>query len=380
MNESGPADDVVDFRLELPGQPLQSHIRVGRGLLAELPRLLESNASAHRYALISDDTVAELYAERLTTALRDTGAAVDLLRVPPGEASKTAKRWSGLVEALAERGFGRDGCVVAVGGGVVGDLAGFVAASYARGVPFVQVPTTLLAMIDASIGGKTGLDLRAGKNLVGAFHQPRLVVIDPAALDSLPLDELRTGLAEAVKHGAIADADYFAWLEGSADRVLDRDPVVLQRLVVGSVRIKTAVVVRDALEAGERAILNFGHTVAHAVERVTDFAVPHGRAVGMGMVLESRIGEAAGRTEAGTADRLARLLAALGLPTRLPDGVSARAVLDAARLDKKARTGAARYALIARIGEAARTADGRWTHAVPDTVAGAAMGTSEPSF
>lgn len=380
MNESGPADDVVDFRLELPGQPLRSHIRVGRGLLAELPALLESNASAHRYALISDDTVAELYAERLTTALRDAGAAVDLLRVPPGEASKTAERWAGLVEALAESGFGRDGCVVAVGGGVVGDLAGFVAASYARGVPFVQVPTTLLAMIDASIGGKTGLDLRAGKNLVGAFHQPRLVVVDPAALDSLPLDELRTGLAEAVKHGAIADADYFAWLEGSADRVLDRDPDVLHRLVVGSVRIKTAVVVRDALEAGERAILNFGHTVAHAIERVTDFAVPHGRAVGMGMVLESRIGEASGRTEPGTADRLARLLAALGLPTRLPDGVSARAVLDAARLDKKARTGAARYALVARIGEPARTADGRWTHAVPDTVASAAIGTSETSF
>ena len=373
MTDPVTQDDDVDLRLELPARSARSRIRVGRGLMARLPELLARHAPAHRYALITDDTVAALYAERALVSLRESGVTADLLRVAPGEASKTPERWASLVEDLAGLGFGRDCCVVAMGGGVVGDLAGFVAASYARGVPVVQVPTTLLAMIDASLGGKTGLDLRGGKNLVGAFHQPQLVVADPSALDSLPDDELSAGLAEAVKHGAIADPEYFAWLEVYPDALLGREPAALDRLVSGSVRIKTALVVRDALETGERAILNFGHTVAHGVERLTDYGLPHGRAVAIGLVAEARIGEAAGITAAGTARRLSALLEALGLPTALPGGLPADAVLEAARVDKKARGGEIRYALVARIGAPARTPDGGWTHPVPDAVAAAAL-------
>lgn len=342
----------------------RTEILIGRGLLDRVPSLLAERAPAPAYAVVSDDTVAELYGAGVRAALVADGRTAELFQFPAGEASKTPRRWEQLVEAFGNMGLGRDGCVVAVGGGVTGDLAGFAAAAYARGVTLVQVPTSLLAMIDASIGGKTGVDLRAGKNLAGAFHDPALVVADPALLDTLPVEELRNGLAEAVKHGAIADAAYFHDIMESADAILAREPGAVDRLVAGSVRVKVGVVTRDARESGERAILNFGHTIGHALERVTDYAVPHGHAVAAGMVTEARIGERSGVTEAGAATTVRAALRAVGLPTGFPPGIDTAALLTAARTDKKARDGRVRYALISRVGAAARTPAGGWTHTV----------------
>src|SRR5690606_4159708 len=199
------------------------------------------------------------------------------------------------------RGFGRDCCVIALGGGVAGDIAGFVAATYMRGVPFVQLPTTLLAMIDASVGGKTGVDTAAGKNLVGAFHAPRIVIIDPLTLRTLPETELRSGLAEAVKHGAILDAAYFDWIADHVDDLLARDHAALEYLIARSVDLKANVVSEDPLESDRRAILNFGHTVGHALERCTNYRLPHGFAVSAGMCAEAALGQAAGFTNRGAA-------------------------------------------------------------------------------
>ncbi|NIP79191.1 MAG: 3-dehydroquinate synthase [Gemmatimonadetes bacterium] len=365
-----------DTRLTLSVEPMGSstEIVVQRGVLARLPELLEEHAPAPAYAVVSDDTVAGLHGGAVSEALEAAGRVTQLFRFPAGETSKSTDTWARLVESFGEMALGRDGCVVAVGGGVTGDLAGFAAATYARGIPLVQVPTSLLAMIDASIGGKTGVDLRAGKNLAGAFHHPRLVVIDPETLETLPDEELRTGLAEAVKHGVIADADYAASLHRDATGILGREPAAIDRLVAGSVAIKTAVVGRDAQETGERAVLNFGHTIGHGVERATGYAVPHGHAVAMGMVAEARIGEEVGITAVGTSDRIVAILEALRLPTALPTHLSPDALIRAAGSDKKAREGVVRYALVDRIGLPARDADGSWTHAVPEPAVRAALG------
>lgn len=339
---------------------------IDRGLFRRLPALLAEQVPAPLYAVVSDATVGGLYGAALTDALREAGSAAELFTFPAGETSKTPARWAELVESFAAAGLGRDGCVVAVGGGVTGDLGGFAAATFARGVRLVQVPTSLLAMIDAAHGGKTGVDLRAGKNLVGSFHQPVLVAVDPELLATLPEAELRTGLAEAVKHGAIVDAGYLETLRASADAILALDPEAIDRVVRGSIRIKTGVVSRDARESGERAILNFGHTIAHGIEQVTDYRIPHGQAVAVGMVTEARIGEHIGVTEAGTSTAIAASLEAFDLPTALPPGLDIDGVVAATRGDKKAREGAARYALIEALGRPARGADGSWTRPVAD--------------
>lgn len=357
-----------DLRLWLApaARGVTTKILVGRGVRSRLPALLDTSAPAPAYAVVSDDHVADLYGEPLRDALRERGRVAELFRFPAGEASKTPARWAELVEGFGAMELGRDGCVVAVGGGVTGDLAGFAAATYARGVTLVQVPTSLLAMIDAALGGKTGVDLAAGKNLAGAFHDPALVAVDPGLLDTLPEEELRRGLAEAVKHGAIADAEYLADLRQSADAILSRHPGAIDRVVSGSVRIKIAVVERDARESGERAILNFGHTIAHAVERVSGYAVSHGEAVAMGMVVEATIGERAGVTRPGTADAIRLPLRALGLPTTIPATVDRAELREATRSDKKTVNRQVRYALIESVGVPARTGDGGWTRVVAD--------------
>lgn len=351
----------------------RTRILVGRGLLDGLPALLAEHAPAPAYAVVADDTVGEAYGRSIREALVRTGHKTELFAFPEGEASKTTERWNDLVEGFAEMGLGRDGCVLGVGGGVTTDLAGFAAATYARGVAYVPVPTSLLGMIDAALGGKTAVDLRAGKNLAGAFHHPPLVVMDPTTLDTLPDYEFRTGLAEAVKHGAIADAGYFDFLAESHKAILNRSPEAVDRVIEGSIRIKVGVVARDAVEAGERAILNFGHTIGHGVERATAYAVHHGHAVAIGMALEARLGERIGVTEAGSARRLSSVLSSLDLTTEVPAHVDTAEVLAAARTDKKAREGKVRYALITRIGEADR-ADGAWTRAVPDDEVAAVLG------
>jgi 3-dehydroquinate synthase len=341
-------------------------VLVGAGLFNSLASILSRFCPAHRYAVVTDDRVAELYAVRLSRMLHAAGSRADVFAFNAGEERKTRETWTLVSDAMLEAGCGRDTALVAFGGGVPGDLGGFVAATYMRGLPFVQVPTSLLAMIDASVGGKTGVDTPAGKNLVGAFHQPQCVIIDPELLQTLPDAHLRAGLAEAVKHGAIADAEYLAWIEQDAERILAGDPQALARLIVRSVEIKAEIVARDEKESGPRKLLNFGHTIAHAVEASSGYSLLHGEAVAMGMVEEARIGERSGVTAQGTSARLRRILTRLGLPTSLPIGLAANEVIEWTRTDKKARNGRVEYALIQEIGVPVAAKEGRWGHAVPD--------------
>ncbi|HUF13712.1 MAG TPA: 3-dehydroquinate synthase [Longimicrobiales bacterium] len=329
----------------------------------------------HACCVISDDVVAPLHARRVADALAADDRHARLLTFPAGEASKSREVWGLLTDALIDARFGRDTVVVAVGGGVTGDLAGFVAATYMRGVPVVHVPTSLVAMVDAAIGGKTGIDVAAGKNLVGAFHAPSAVIVAPGTLRTLPSERLREGLVEALKHGAILDGDYCDWILAHA-RALARgvgaDAAHARALVERSIELKVAVVSEDPLEQGRRAILNFGHTVGHGIERATGYGASHGQAVAHGMIVEARIGEALGATAAGTSARLEQAVAALELPP-LPR-FDAQAVLDSAASDKKNREGALRMVLIRHIGAVARADDGAWTHAVPLDVMRAALG------
>ena len=321
---------------------------------------------AHRWVVITDDVVGPLYAGRVVRSFG--GAAVDVLAMPAGEAHKTRETWARLTDEMLGRGVGRDAAVVALGGGVVGDLAGFVAATFMRGIPVVQAPTSLLAMIDASIGGKTGVDTPAGKNLVGAFHAPALVVMDLEALGTLPPAHLRAGLAEALKHGVVADAGYFARLEADLPALLGpgahRGPAMTE-LVRQSVAIKQDVVRRDAREDGVRKILNFGHTIGHAVEALSGYRLLHGEAVAIGMAVEAALAERLGLAERGTAARVREALGRAGLPTARPADQSPDAILAATRTDKKARAGAVEYALPSRVGAMAG-ADSRWGVRVPD--------------
>lgn len=348
-------------------------ILVGEGLLRRLPGLLAAACPAHRYVVISDDRVAGLYGGGVEEALREAGARVDTLTFPAGEAHKTRESWAILSDAMLAADVGRDGAVLALGGGVTGDLAGFVAATYMRGLPLVQLPTSLLAMIDSSVGGKTGVDTPAGKNLIGAFLQPALVVADTAVLGTLPAAELRAGLVEAVKHGAIADATYFHRIAEGLPAILALHPSEIGPLIVRSVEIKAGVVARDEKEGGPRKMLNFGHTVGHAVEALSGYRLLHGEAIAVGMVVEAAIGEALGITRPGTAGALRDVLLRLEMPVAPPPDMDPEAVVAATRSDKKARQGRVEYSLIDEIGRA-HAAGGRWSVAVEDAVVREALG------
>ena len=343
-------------------------VLIARGALAEVGRIAASTTGAHRYAIVSDESVAPLYAGRVRAALGE--GRTRLYTIPSGEEHKTRASWTTLTDSMLADGFGRDTAIIALGGGVVGDLAGFVAATYMRGVPYIQVPTTLLAMIDASIGGKTGVDTPAGKNLVGAFHQPAAVIADPDVLRTLPQEHLRAGLAEAIKHGVIADAAYFADVVGAAPEIIAGNrsaAAALERVVVRSVSIKADVVKRDEREGGVRKTLNFGHTLGHAIELRSEYRMLHGEAVAVGMVLESRVAERLGIAEPGTSDRVREAVVRTGLPDARPANQAPSDILSATRGDKKARSGVVEYALPARIGAMAGS-DRGWGVAVADEV------------
>lgn len=371
---SGRAGSVMGAVPVRAGEGRASYsVLVGAGLLRTLPGLLAEHARAHRYGLIADATVADLHGRALHRELEAAGVSCEMLTFPAGEASKNRASWGQLTDGLLAAGIGRDGAVLALGGGVTGDLAGFVAATYLRGIPVVQLPTSMVAMVDSSIGGKTGIDVPSGKNLVGAFHPPRLVVADTATLATLPRAERAQGLVEAIKHGAILDRAYLDRLEEELDALLDAAPAETSDAVLRSVEIKARVVTEDEHEAGLREVLNFGHTIGHALEAAADFQLPHGTAVAMGMVLEARLGEELRITRPGTADRLARLLARLALPLAAPQRLDVGAVLGFTRADKKARQGRARYVLIEELGAVSRDEGGRWSRDVPDRVVEAVL-------
>jgi 3-dehydroquinate synthase len=269
---------------------------------------------------------------------------------------------------MLSKRYGRDSAVIALGGGVVGDLAGFVAATLMRGIPVVQIPTTLVAMVDASIGGKTAVDTPAGKNLVGIFHPPAAVLVDPQPLATLSLREMRAGIAEIVKHGVIADEPYLREVASGAQELLSAGGSTSDRmlaLIVRSVEIKADIVSRDEREDGLRKTLNFGHTIGHAVELVSGFSLLHGEAVAIGMALEGRLAESIGVARTGTAATISKALQSAGLPTELPSALDRDAVVEAMRSDKKGVSGKTRFALPARIGAMAGAETG-WTVPVSD--------------
>ncbi len=342
---------------------------LGRDLLAHLPELLGRYCPAPHYAIITDANVGPLYAERAAAALAPH-ARVTVAAFPAGEPHKTRAVWSDLTDRLLAAELGRDGAIVALGGGVVGDLAGFVAATYLRGVPYVQVPTTLLAMIDSSIGGKTGVDTPAGKNLVGAFHQPRAVIADVATLATLPRNHRLAGMAEAIKHGAVADAAYFERLRTLSGAVLagTGEPDALLEIVERSVAIKAAIVAQDEREHGRRAVLNFGHTIAHALEAVTGYELLHGEAVACGMALEAQLGRRLGITAPEAANAIIETVTAYRLPASPPAHADPARLLDAMRHDKKVRDASVRFALLETVGRMHRDPAGTWTTAVDEEV------------
>jgi 3-dehydroquinate synthase len=299
---------------------------------------------------VSDAAIARLHAEPVVRSLGQAGFDITQVSVPDGEQAKRLDIVSGLWDRLLDAGGDRTSTVVALGGGAVGDVAGFAAATYMRGMNLVQVPTTLLAQVDASIGGKTAIDHPRGKNLIGAFHQPRIVIVDPATLTTLPEREFRSGLAEVIKHGIILDADYFADLETSLPALLDRDLATLERVVAGSCRIKARVVERDEQEAELRWVLNYGHTVGHALEAATSFRRwAHGEAVSLGIAAEARLAERLGIGSAATTERQLRLLSAVGLPVNGLQ-VDPATVVEAMSRDKKSRDGRVPFVLAPEIG------------------------------
>ncbi|HEX5755935.1 MAG TPA: 3-dehydroquinate synthase [Arenimonas sp.] len=330
-------------------------IRIGAGLLGA-GDALEGLLPGRHVLLVSDANVATHYLAPLQALLADKTVRTCVLT--PGEQEKNLERYGELLQALAELGASRDATVIALGGGVVGDLAGFVAASWMRGVRFVQCPTTLLAMVDSSVGGKTAVDLPQGKNLVGAFHQPAAVLADTATLATLPERELRAGLAEVVKYGAIIDAGFFDWIEDYAEALLGRDAAALEEAIARSCAIKAGIVARDETEQGERMLLNFGHSFGHAIEAEQSFGgLNHGEAVAVGMVLAARLSVRLGMADAGDGARLQALLQRLGLPDAIPEGLPMSGLIARMRLDKKNQSGRLRLILWRGIGRAEVVAD-----------------------
>ena len=327
-------------------------ITIGPGLLND-GASLATHVRGRHVLIVSDSHVAPLYAQQLAAALQVAlpAATVMVTCLPAGESAKTLASFAELMRELADFGATRDACVFALGGGVVGDLAGFAAACWMRGIDIVQLPTTLLAMVDSSVGGKTAVDLLQGKNLVGAFHPPRAVVADTATLKTLPERELRAGFAEVIKYGAIVDAGFLDWLDAHADALLARNDTALTEAIARSCAHKVAIVERDPFEHGERALLNFGHTFAHAIESEQGYGgLNHGQAVAVGMVLAARLSAALGIAAASDSERLRTLLARFGLPTSLPPGLDPHALLARMRLDKKAGASGLRFVLWDRPG------------------------------
>jgi len=338
---------VERVKVAVPGRDYE--VTIGPGLLEDAGSLLPELGGAARAFVVADATVADRYLEPLARGLSGRGLSSVHLGVPAGEEAKSLQTMTALHRQLATQEAHRDDLVVALGGGAVGDLAGFVAATYMRGVSFVQVPTTLTAQVDAAIGGKTAVNLPEGKNLVGAFHQPVAVLADVTTLASLPDREYRSGLAEVAKYGLTLDLDLLDRLERDPGPVLAREPAALEDLVTRCVRAKAGVVGDDERDAGRRLILNYGHTLGHALERLDAYAGrSHGEAIAVGMVFAARIAEAEGLAPAGLAARHARLLASLGLET---DGSLPRSedVLAAMRMDKKYR-GGVRLVLLEDVG------------------------------
>jgi 3-dehydroquinate synthase len=324
-------------------------ILIGGGLLADAA-LLDARVPARDVILVSNTTVAPLYAQAVTRGL--SGRRIVECILPDGEVFKTLPNVSRILDVLVANRFGRDACVMALGGGVVGDIAGFAAATYQRGVEFIQIPTTLLAQVDSSVGGKTGVNHPGGKNLIGAFHQPSAVFADLDTLATLPPRELRAGLAEVVKYALLGDAAFFAWLENHVEALLARDAAAVTHVIKTCCSMKAAIVGRDEREQGERALLNLGHTFGHAIEAATGYGEwLHGEAVAAGLLMAASMSRRCGWLTEEALQRIRTLLERLGL-ARDARGISAATALEHMRIDKKVKAGRIRLVLLRGVGNA----------------------------
>lgn len=334
--------------------PQQSYnITIGSQSLDELGKWMSSLNLGKKVLVVSNPAIFRHYGERAIASLKSAGFEVNSCTIPAGERYKTLATVQKIYNATLENRLERSSTLVALGGGVIGDMTGFAAATWLRGINFVQVPTTLLAMVDAAIGGKTGVNHPEGKNLIGAFHQPRLVLIDPQVLNTLPVREFRAGIAEVIKYGVIWDADLFAQMEQSdrLDQLRYLKEDLLQAILTRSCQAKADVVSKDEKEAGLRAILNYGHTIGHAVESLTGYrVVNHGEAVGIGMVAAGHLAAELQMWQQVDADRQNALIKKAGLPTQLPAGIDIEAIIDALQTDKKVKAGKVRFVLPTQIG------------------------------
>ena len=337
--------------VHLPPERNRSYdILIKAGGLSILPSVIRKRWPGRRVFFVTDANVSRLYAKDLQHACDDVGIDSALFEVPAGEETKSIDIYYALIGALLESGIKRNGLIIALGGGVVGDLAGFAAATVLRGVEFIQVPTSLLAQVDSSVGGKVGIDHAAGKNLIGAFHQPSFVLIDPTVLRTLPEIEFRNGLAEVVKIAAALDADFFRLLERNTSRIARTNARFLAEVIHRAVSLKAAVVEKDEREAGLRKSLNLGHTIGHAIEATSDFRIKHGEAVSIGLVAESQLAVAAGLLAVDDYMRLSRLLLRCHLPAKVPSGINEKKFFRTLAVDKKSTGADPSFVLLRKIG------------------------------
>jgi 3-dehydroquinate synthase len=326
-------------------------VRIGAGVLRELGAAMRTGCGGDRAVIITDSNVGPLYGQAAQSNLREAGYACEVITVPAGEASKSLQQAERIYDRLGDLKMERTSPLVALGGGVVGDLTGFVAATWLRGVPFVQASTTVEAAVDASVGGKTAVNHRSGKNMIGAFYQPRMVLIDPATFQTLDPRDVRAGLAESIKHGIIRDEEFFDAHADRADEILSLQPEVLTDLLERNVQIKAAVVAEDEREiSGIRAHLNFGHTAGHAIESELGYALRHGECVGLGMIVAAEIARLMGMIAEETVNRIVGLLARFKLPTTLMTSVDPERLWELMQHDKKVAGGKIRWVLTRRIG------------------------------
>ena len=325
-------------------------IRIGYKIIDRMALIIAKNHKAGRYALITDNCVGSIYAKQMMDSFKDVGLKINLIEFPAGESSKNFNTVLDIVGKLLELGADRGTMLIALGGGVVGDLVGFIASIYMRGIPYIQIPTTLIGQVDSSIGGKTAIDLPVGKNLLGTFCQPRAVFADLTFLETLPQKEFNNGLAEIIKYGIIDDEKMFHLLEENMDAVKNRDSVLLTKLVENCCRIKKSIVEIDEKEQGLRRLLNFGHTLGHAIEAVSKYTISHGEGVALGMIAAARISEKKKYLDSTQVKRIEEIILRAGLPVKIPQNFSADEIISRLAMDKKKKDDVVHFVLLKKIG------------------------------
>jgi len=339
------------LKVSLDKKCLSSYeIRIGKDLMDRMILLIAKNFKAARYVVITDDCVGALYGKKLLTGMKDVGLNASLMDFPAGEPSKNIKTVVDIAGRMMEAGAGRETLLIALGGGVVGDIAGFVASIFMRGIPHIQIPTTLVAQVDSGIGGKTGVDLPSGKNLLGTFYQPRAVFVNLSFLETLPEKEFNNGLAEIIKYGAIDDEKILATLEDHMEEVKTRDPKHLLNIVESCCQIKKSIVEIDEKEHGLRRILNFGHTLGHALETLSKYTMTHVDGVALGMIAAARISEKMGHLNKESVKRIENLIASAGLPVKIPKFVNPDNIVAQLKMDKKRKGDVVHFVLLKKIG------------------------------